>query len=919
MKKIRIYAVTLAVSILLSSGCSFGGNTTSDITDNSKSEEPTIVLSDNDLSNQYCNSSAFMEDDDFYIKKAMKCIDDKLYVSGYVIDDNGDTPNLVSRYLQSNTEYMYSLDKEEKFYYSDDVIYTFKINNNQISTVNLLDSKMNLLMSKNMEKYNIRDIETVLVNGDTVYVFDKEMILHKFEDGFDNCTETDVSEYLLRAYRIITDKQNNIYIFTSDAEETVLFKLDAELHLDYKSDDYSDMPGDVYDIFIENEMLYVQTIADGQVYTNIIDKNSGKTLSREVAFEYNDTNNEGKLNLDENETYIGTCSDESFIVLRYPEIQEYYCVLVKDENENTIEQKKFIIEQSPIISKVEICNNGDTLYIEESYDVKTAFNESDEAEEHIIHRIKSDGTHSSFRVPVYNNERYPLALKSDNIGNVYIIENKESRYQICCYDEYGNLKYDMEDSNKMLSYINSEIVNDELYVNYISYDEKYIVQKINSEGGWGAYNENLVFKRIYSGNNQYDLFTTDGKKVFGYNIDKCELTEILSLINCGIQFTPSDFFGYNKNYVISDDHSYYLLSKDDASKSKQVIKMSGIDISQALKNQVVNFNSKDDEYIIECVDYNFDEDSVNNLNMDIVTKKTDLVVFNNYSPIKAENYNSFVFADLSNYLNENSEINDDCYFYGVINLYRSDAKLYTMITEFNIYTMIKRAGEDVSSIKLNDFLNDVSQMNEHRFGLASNLFSAYIKNNDFVNNDFRSILKFLKENVHDISDGNRINFGYVEITKENNNAYRGCVMTPYFFQKNADISYCGFPTNQGKGIVVEPLESISILDNSENKDGAWRFIEYCLSDEYQNSLYRGIPVKKSAYDKVFTGGSKEKERCLNVINSADCKYIGDTDLFNIIWEESEQYFNDERSLDETVKSIKNKTNIYLSETTPSLF
>ena len=126
MKKIRIYAVTLAVSILLSSGCSFGGNTTSDITDNSKSEEPTIVLSDNDLSNQYCNSSAFMEDDDFYIKKAMKCIDDKLYVSGYVIDDNGDTPNLVSRYLQSNTEYMYSLDKEEKFYYSDDVIYTFK-------------------------------------------------------------------------------------------------------------------------------------------------------------------------------------------------------------------------------------------------------------------------------------------------------------------------------------------------------------------------------------------------------------------------------------------------------------------------------------------------------------------------------------------------------------------------------------------------------------------------------------------------------------------------------------------------------------------------------------------------------------------------------------------------------------------------
>ena len=911
----------LVISLLLSGGCKSNVNNISEKIENSEFEDSAVKISDSNTSDMYYSYSDFINDDFFYDINDVKYTDNKIYVSGFVISDNNESPVLINHSSSANTGCEYNLEKNEQFYYYNDVMYTFKSVDDMVSIVNILDAQLNLSASADISQYNVCGINSVSVCDNTVDILDKESVLHRFEDDFSIHTEKDVSEYLHSSYRIFADKQKNIYIFTADNDETVLYKLDSEFNLIYKSGSYSDMPGSVFDIFIENDKLNIQTIDEGYVYTNVIDESSGETIFREDVYLYEKKDNDQITDISENETYIGTNSDGSSIILQYPEIQEYYCTLVKDENGDTIEERKFVTEQSKIISQTEICGNGDTLYIEESYDIKEQMNENAETPEHIIHRIKEDGTHSSVSIPVYNTERYPLAIKTDSKGNIYVIENKENYYQISCYSEQGELIYQTEESKNILSFLNTLIVNDELYINYMSYDEKYVVQKISSDGDFKEKEENPLFTKIYSGNDQYDLFTTDGKKVYGYNIGTYEFSEILSLISCGIQFTPSDFFEYKNDFVISDEKSYYLLTEDESSSSRQIIKLSGIEISSEIKAQVVNFNNANDKYIIECVDYNMDEDSFNKLNIDIISKKTDVVVFNNYSPLRAENYNSFLFADLSEYISDDSDIDEDNYFSGIINLFRSEDKLYTMVTEFNIYTMIKRNGNNVNglSLNLNDFLKENSKMNEYRFGLASNIFSSYIKDRDFVNNDFRSVLKYLKENVYDIGEGSKHNFAYVEFSEENDDEYYGCLMTPHLFQKDLSVSYSGFPSTNGIGIVAESLENFSILDNSENKDGAWEFIKYCLSDDYQNSLYRGIPVKKSAYDKAFTGEKNEKERCLNVINSADCKYIGDTDLFNIIWEESVLYFNDERTLDETVDSIKKKTGLYLSETNPAVF
>ena len=297
-----------------------------------------------------------------------------------------------------------------------------------------------------------------------------------------------------------------------------------------------------------------------------------------------------------------------------------------------------------------------------------------------------------------------------------------------------------------------------------------------------------------------------------------------------------------------------------------------------------------------------------------------MLVFNNYSSLAAENYNSFLFTDLSEYLSGDSEINEDEYFLNVIELFRGGNKLYAVTTEFNIYSMITtQESKKDKPLLLDDLFFDNAEINDYRFAYASDILSCYIDDRSFVNDDFRSVLKGLKENVVDTGNGFNLNFGFREFVEGSNMMYTGSLMTSCYGQKNKKTYYCGFPAKKGNGIVAESLESISILDNSNNKQGAWEFIKYCLSDDYQDQLYRGIPVKRSAYDKAFNEEKYVKEQCLNVIDKADVRYIGNTKLFNIIWEESEQYFNDLRSLDETIEVIKNKTKIYFSETDPVIF
>ena len=65
-----------------------------------------------------------------------------------------------------------------------------------------------------------------------------------------------------------------------------------------------------------------------------------------------------------------------------------------------------------------------------------------------------------------------------------------------------------------------------------------------------------------------------------------------------------------------------------------------------------------------------------------------------------------------------------------------------------------------------------------------------------------------------------------------------------------EAAFVGFPGIEGNSSIIQPGSYLyAISENSANKQGAWDFVKYYLSPEYQNSDENwSLPVMKSAFE-----------------------------------------------------------------------
>ncbi|MBQ9143012.1 MAG: extracellular solute-binding protein [Lachnospiraceae bacterium] len=176
----------------------------------------------------------------------------------------------------------------------------------------------------------------------------------------------------------------------------------------------------------------------------------------------------------------------------------------------------------------------------------------------------------------------------------------------------------------------------------------------------------------------------------------------------------------------------------------------------------------------------------------------------------------------------------------------------------------------------------------------------------------------------------------------------------------------GFVSDRESGILHEGF-GWSINAASKQKEGAWAFLRFLLSEEYQRKYVQNFsplkelleeqlrfystPLTYTFYDEktkqeyTYTTGhtlprttsatevtpayvaehgtasividcmsAEQLETVRRLIdNSRTACFDWDATAQNIIFEEAEYYFNDERSLDEVMSIIENRMNIYLAE------
>lgn len=164
----------------------------------------------------------------------------------------------------------------------------------------------------------------------------------------------------------------------------------------------------------------------------------------------------------------------------------------------------------------------------------------------------------------------------------------------------------------------------------------------------------------------------------------------------------------------------------------------------------------------------------------------------------------------------------------------------------------------------------------------------------------------------------------------------------YFGEK---ISYIGFPSADGNGAVVEAGEQYLISSKSENIDGAWEFVRYYLTEEYQKEvlmfpvnkdvfLERAMEATRNPYTIDSNGDKEEYEYKLSiggesvvlpnmteeqvnefvdfVANIDKCVYY-DEDIEAIINEEVASFLANQKSATEVARVIQSRVEIYVNE------
>ena len=501
---------------------------------------------------------------------------------------------------------------------------------------------------------------------------------------------------------------------------------------------------------------------------------------------------------------------------------------------------------------------------------------------------------------------------------------------------------------------------------------------------------------IREGGKKYDFVLTDSTQIYVYNIGDTEPRALLNYVNSDVIAS-----GFNSIYIADDTTLYGFYNYYDESDSnsaifakytkvapedvvdKKVLSLGCLWVDSDVKKRVIDFNKSNSEYRITIKDYsqyNTEEDwnaGTNKFNSDVASGQApDIVVANDPSII--HNYISKgLFADLTDYIKNDSDINFDDIFPNLIKASSYNDKIYEVVPSFTISTVAgkKSVLGDRKSWTMEEFLQFKNSLQSGmsmfadatRENMLNNFLSVNVSDYmDFSKGkcyfdtpEFISLLGYLKEfpKAEEMyTDDYWENYDY----ESAESAYREnkVVLSPTAIYDLREIKYLirgtfgeevtfiGYPCKEGNGSSINPMSSYAISSKSPYKDVAWEFVKYYYSTEYQDKLSWGIPASMTQFDKNAKAATEKpyyydennekfeyddtyyingQEVVIDPLSEAEIASIKEfvksvdrissynSEIENIITEDAEPFFAGQKSAEEVAKVIQSRVNIYINE------
>lgn len=501
-----------------------------------------------------------------------------------------------------------------------------------------------------------------------------------------------------------------------------------------------------------------------------------------------------------------------------------------------------------------------------------------------------------------------------------------------------------------------------------------------------------------NGTEKYDLLVTRDSGLAGYNIQTGETEVIIDWLKSGFDVTAMvqdattvlpdgrvlcvtyDYQYNGGGYSYGNDMIISILTEipPEEIPDKKLIKLYALYLSTDIKRQILEFNKNNIEYEIELTSYEDYEDGATRMNNDMIAGNLpDIIILNQNMPIDSY-ISKGLLADIYEYIDNDPDMNRSDFIENLFKAYEVGGKLYEIIPSFSIVTLAAKTslvGEE-QGWTMDEFIDFADSHPDAKsfsdFNTKSDVLTSFINvcYNSYIDNDtgkcrfdsdeFIRLLEFCNRFPKEIPD----NFwdSYDRSAQEDDLRTGKRLFSEYHLNRfgsiremeyatfGEPITFKGYPGADGSGSAFSSYTEIAITSKANNTEGAWSFVKYFLSEEYQdiyatNQSYN-FPIRVSSLEKqaeafkerrywLNSDGTKEywdntywiagneikigentdedNKKVLDFIYSVDSVSRYNTEITSIITEEAAAYFEGQKSAADVAETIQNRVSNYIAE------
>jgi len=490
-------------------------------------------------------------------------------------------------------------------------------------------------------------------------------------------------------------------------------------------------------------------------------------------------------------------------------------------------------------------------------------------------------------------------------GNIYLAFAQDNGSAVVALDPSGGKLVSLALENYIQNLVRS---NDGRVLAMAYGDEGYELREIDPAAkGWGkTYSMGVNCDSAYSGN-AYSVYYQDGSKLYGYDLESGESTELLTWLDAGVSSSYIEQLG-----ALSEDRfvtrgydnatggtQLSLLTKQDASElaNKTTLTLAAYYLDDQTRAAIVAFNNTNTEYRISATEYsnyateNDWQAGLTKLNTEIMTGNVPDILCLGALPT-AQYAGQGILEDLYPYLDSDPELNRADFVESVLRALETDGKLYELGPSFYPMTIVGNA--DAVGAEpgwtFSDMLDLARSLPEDiaLFGpyLTKDTFlnyAMYFNQGDYVNwaagtcnfdsQEFIDLLEFCNMQAGDVSYDQDTYVDENTLILEGKQLLKVCglwdaseiQLYEYLFNNNA--TYIGFPTSEGVGTGMSLDTAFGISATSRSKDAAWRFVRQFFSEDYQAAMLWGLPTSKAVLEKKLADAVQPEDSGTNSVSS----------------------------------------------------